>query len=289
MLIAKKKSKITLADILEGTEAGRVQQVKYLQVIPILSEEEDSNLITCSNDLQKSGVKKKSVGPGNTLQATPQKLQIMPYSLYWKQAHGAQADMSKPGFSEFDTRLGVNTWGHLEYYLDKNGSALDQLMAEFEPLPQQVGAIFLLGGKLIGIERSPSHASWQSIREELLRKYYGPWALSYAQSLGTAPPLPNRVALASTYSNLEALKKDYLVLRRREIAYAKETIESWMDMQFALKKEKQLRGYTLESFQEAQLQGQIVHKSDKAICVSIICQESKYTRQGVRQTRLANL
>jgi hypothetical protein len=100
--------------------------------------------------------------------------------------------------SEFNESVGASDrygGGHLEYFLQKYQRELDEFVAEFELVPDQIGAIVLINGKVVGIERAPSQAFWEAVWEPLIRVCYGSLAIKASQ--GTTTPPSTRVALTA--------------------------------------------------------------------------------------------
>jgi len=90
--------------------------------------------------------------------------------------------------------------GHLEYFLNKYQRELDEFVAEFELVPNQLGAIVLISGKIVGIEVAPSSEFWNALWEPLIRVCYGSLAIKASQ--GTTKPPKTRVALKGDVGSL---------------------------------------------------------------------------------------
>jgi hypothetical protein len=96
--------------------------------------------------------------------------------------------------------------GHLSYFLRAFAQQLDEFVAEFEILPRQVGAVILVGGEIVGVERAPSAAYWQAVWGPLLRVCYGSLAVESARE-NKAPPatrVPVATAAARTLAEVRA-------------------------------------------------------------------------------------
>ncbi|MEM7157274.1 MAG: DUF6569 family protein [Myxococcota bacterium] len=92
-----------------------------------------------------------------------------------------------PDITRFNTRLGASTGGgggHLEYFLRHFAKQLDEFVAEFELVPDQRGAIILIGGRVVGVELAPNQAFWRHVWEPLVRVCYGSLAIEVARALG---------------------------------------------------------------------------------------------------------
>lgn len=100
--------------------------------------------------------------------------------------------------SDFRAALGDPGQGNLVDFLKRFEKELDQFVAEFENLPRQVGALVLIGDKVVGIERAPNVGFWRALWTPLIRVCYGGLALKVAKSNRQIPS--TRVALAKANS-----------------------------------------------------------------------------------------
>ena len=106
----------------------------------------------------------------------------------------------------------VSESGHLEYFRDAFSDELDAFCAEFEPVPDQIGAIILINGSLIGFEIVPTNAYWLSIWRPLIRDGYGSMAIIAAASISNpdrGSRLPNATSISEIADGLEAFKVAY--------------------------------------------------------------------------------
>lgn len=227
-----KKLIITIAEILRGAEAGRMQSVGYMQVIPLVSDLQDLNFTSPKEAVvgtstygtmrfenpsdgilivpthagyivkQKAQnhamahtgiVKRKGQRAYDTAMCVQQsqggyitkgahKLSILPFSLREKALelkNEKQYGKLWNAISDFNKSLGVRGGGHLEYFLNHFQKELDQFVAEFECVPKQVGAIILIDGDIVGIERAPNYAYWKAIWPALIRECYGSRAIEF--------------------------------------------------------------------------------------------------------------
>jgi hypothetical protein len=94
-----------------------------------------------------------------------------------------------PAIGEFNAAAGLeNTGGHLEKFFEKFRAELDYFVAEFEPVPRQVGAVVLVNGAVAGVERSPSADYFRTVWRPLIRECYGSMALVEARKGMTQLP-----------------------------------------------------------------------------------------------------
>ena len=100
-------------------------------------------------------------------------------------------------------QFGLTGRGNLADYLTAFKRELDEFVAEFELIPGQVGAIILISGKVVGIERSPNGAFWGRLWEPLVRGCYGGLSLQVARAGGPTGRLP----LEPEEGTLEGIRK----------------------------------------------------------------------------------
>lgn len=130
--------------------------------------------------------------------------QLRAYAL----AHRTQGkyDAMWPHIRAFKESMGLRGAGNLADFLKRFEKELEQFVAEFELVPRQVGALILIAGKLVGIERAPSEAFWERLWNPLVRVCYGSLALREAARPGIGLP-PTRQPLTGTIGSLEALSR----------------------------------------------------------------------------------
>lgn len=110
------------------------------------------------------------------------------------------------GIQAFNRTFGIEQYGgHLEYFLRTFQKQLDEFVAEFEVVPRQIGAVILVGGEIVGVERAPSAAYWKAVWSPLIRVCYGSLAVKAAGE-NKAPPA-TRAALRGNPSTLAELRE----------------------------------------------------------------------------------
>lgn len=106
---------------------------------------------------------------------------------------------------EFNQSYGLDTnGGHIVYFLKQFEKELDEFVAEFELVPDQVGAIILIGGEIVGVERAPSSSFWDALWKPLVRVCYGSLAMKLSKKLGNKVP-KTRVLLNVTEPTLDGI------------------------------------------------------------------------------------
>jgi hypothetical protein len=123
---------------------------------------------------------------------------------------------------------------HLEYFTEKYNSVMDQFVAEFEIVPNQVGAIIMIDGKVHGVERAPNQAFWRGVWTPLIRMCYGSQAIIFRSKNKNAQPKMtpiNRRGVNSINDLADALEK----AEKKDKDNAVAVVTSLLDEDFALK------------------------------------------------------
>ena len=332
----KEVRKITIAEILKGAEAGRMQSVGYLQVIPLLSDIQEERIVSpeelrvstsgYGSMVFENGSGKVSVVPahagyvvkqaaqdhamagagfvgkrrnrsfdnamcvqqsqGGYIKPDKHKMMILPFSL----REHAYDKLGEKGYnklwqsiSEFNERLGLKKHGHVEYFMDKFKEELDQFVAEFEPVPRQIGALVLLDGKLVGVERAPNYSYWLSIWPALIRECYGSLAIEYRKSMGDQPRPPQvKVPLPDQVASLEELQEALKKAREAEEEMAREKVRELIEDEFTRKREDKMEGFTMETVHHDQLFGQIVLDEGQMVVYASLVLRDKWDKKRAR-------
>lgn len=164
---------------------------------------------------------------------------------------------------EFNTSVsaGRGRGGHLEYFLNQYKDELDQFVAQFELVPGQVGAIVLLDGTVVGIERAPNKDFWTKVWEPLIRVCYGALAIKARQKLGDRPP-KHRVPFQVGVKSLAGIGRALDEARERADQITGETYNEVKRQELAAGQgsdDKHGR-YTLMTVANRELAGQVVLK-----------------------------
>lgn len=118
--------------------------------------------------------------------------QLRPYAL----AHrGGPYSSMWPHIRALRQSLGDAGAGNLVDFMKRWETELDQFVAEFELVPNQVGAIVLVGDRVVGVERTPNVGFWERVWTPLIRVCYGSLALEASKTNRAVPAM--RAPLAS--------------------------------------------------------------------------------------------
>ena len=106
----------------------------------------------------------------------------------------------------------IHTAGNLVEFLRRYEKQMDQFVAEFELVPDQIGAIISINGSVVGIERAPNVEFWETLWTPLVRVCYGSMAIHAAQVQG-ARVSRNRVPLQFSGGSLSDLQQALVAAR----------------------------------------------------------------------------
>lgn len=185
----------------------------------------------------------------------------------------------------FNRMMKISGGDHLEYFAERFKDIMDQFVAEFEILPNQVGAIILIDGIVHGIERAPNTDYWRAVWEPLIRMCYGSQAIALREkgkkNKGT---IPTHVPLKTKGVNsLYKLKKALEEAEAKERENAAEAVRKLIEDDFKESKDDTLLvdGARLEivTLSNDQFCGQIVREGERISYASMV---TKANWQGKR-------
>jgi len=216
---------------------------------------------------------------GGTIRAGQHPMTIIPWAL--KEAaimtrNRRQYQKLWGAIEEFNKRLGLMSRGHLELYLEKFKDDLDNFIAQFEVVPNQVGAIVLLNGYVMGVERAPNYEYWKAIWKPLIRECYGSLSLQFAKEAGPNPPLPKtRVPLKRAgIDTLKDVEKAYTEAKGMEDDVIRGTIRKFIKEKFKRSHEEKSGSIEVETLEHKQFKGQVVRDNDKILYASFVTTSS---------------
>jgi hypothetical protein len=188
-----------------------------------------------------------------------------------------------PAISALNREIGLPDQGDLAIFLRRFQRELDQFVAEFECVPEQVGAIVLIAGRVVGVERCPSRAYFASVWDALLRECYGSQAVRMAQQ-SAQPEVPTtRVPLRSEIDSLDDLARALDEARAAEDEAARDQVRALLDLPFRVEVEDELDDLRLETLRNDQLVGQIVRAGQRVCYASLVTARSWARQQEWRE------
>jgi hypothetical protein len=210
-------------------------------------------------------------------------MMLLPFPLR-EPAHRVRRDTSFgrlwPAIAAFNARAGLDEHGrsgHLEYFFQHYRDQLDTFVAQFEPVPGQVGCVVLIGGKFAGLERTPSAAYFASVWRPLIRECYGALALIEAHKEGAAAQVPpTRVPLreAQSRADLLAALREAEAEERRRVA---RLLDNLLEVELARQVDEEGE-LEVDALGDHPFVGQMVRDGEKIVYASLVATEK--WRQG---------
>jgi len=213
---------------------------------------------------------------GGSIQKGDHPMTILPWSI--REAAMIVKDAKNysklwPTIEEFNQNLGLQKQGHLEYYLSSFKKQLDVFVAEFETLPNQVGAIIIMNGKVVGIEKAPNYSYWKELWTPLIRECYGSLAIQYRKQFGDNPAPPKtRVPLKSVkVTSLKDIANALDHAKKQEESNVKQIVRKFIKNQFKRDLEQSVGSdISVESLTHKQFAGQIVRNGAQVLYASLM-------------------
>lgn len=171
--------------------------------------------------------------------------------------------------SVFNREMGVQAVGHLDFFLKQFRKELDEFVAEFECVSGQIGAIILVDDQVVGIERAPSHAYWQSVWPCLIRECYGSLAIRVAQLKGQRPEAPASRNPVPDVSSLDELESVIAEIASQEDERAKTTVRELLEEPLTLLRDESIAGLSIETVQPGRFTGQVIRDGERIVYASM--------------------
>lgn len=222
-------------------------------------------------------------GQGGLIREGAHPLMLLPFPLR-EPAHAVRKGDSFgrlwPAIASFNRLAGLEQHGergHLEFFFQHYRDQLDTFVAQFEPVPDMVGCIVLIGGKVAGVERTPSPGYFLSVFRPLIRECYGSLALIEARQNGVETALRLRTPIRRPSSRADLVN----ALREaedHELDQVCEMVDRLLEIE--LKREvDEDEALTVEALGDTPFVGQMVRDGEKVVYASLIATE-KWRRAG---------
>ncbi len=170
----------------------------------------------------------------------------------------------------FNQSLELQNTGHLEYFIEKYRKEMDEFVAQFEVVPGQVGAIVLIDGDVVGIERCPNCRFFKTMWEPLIRECYGSMSIRIAKAGGLRVP-KNRVPLShKDVRTLSDIRTALVKAKEEEDKKIKRVVNSFIKDKFKTEVDEKTAGFTVETLSNPQFKGQMVKKNGIPLMFSFV-------------------
>ena len=199
-------------------------------------------------------------------------------------------DVRKEGFKLSDTEGYSKLWPALREFSDKVNKGkviktslpvnahlvdsftlmkeeLDGFVAQFEPIQDQVGAIVLINGKVVGVERTPSPEYWMQVWEPLIRFTYGSYSFQFAESPATSR---RDFSTGKSKLTLARLRQELDLLTAQDSDEAKNTFRSFLsETKLTLNSPVTSYGLTSYGLKSEKLIGHLVEDDGEVVYFSL--------------------
>jgi len=172
-----------------------------------------------------------------------------------------------PTIQAFNRGHGLRSRGHLELMLAGKRAFLTQYRSRLELAPGQLGALFLMAGRLVGLEVAPNPAYFADVWPALVCFTYGPAAMR-----GRVTPAPAAPYEASTMDELVAARETQL---RAELSRVRACVDeagrAWADPDVT--EEERYLDLRLSTVVGAGVAGQIVSDGTRPVYASLFARQ----------------
>ncbi len=221
------------------------------------------------------------------------KMMILPLAL----RHTALSKRGERGYSKlwrsigsFSQASGIGNSENLVNYMQRFAEEMDQFIAEFELVDNQVGAIILINGNVAGIERAPSSSYWKSVWEPLVRVCYGSAAIMASRQKQDADKvLKTRAPLKlDGLTNMDALVDALEDVENQQEELARRRVRQLLDDPFEKDTERTTSTVAkLTTIRNDQFFGQIASdtNTDSILYASMVMADGWDARKGWKLTK----
>jgi hypothetical protein len=210
---------------------------------------------------------------GGLIKNADYKLMILPFSLREKALELRNIKKYSKLWKyieNFNKQFGINAGGELVHFFKNFEKELDQFVAEFESVPNQVGAVILINGEVVGIEKAPSTKYWESVWPALIRECYGSLAIEVTRKNKDAKIPPDSRSFIRDVESLEDLKDALDEANEAEKQIAEEKIRELFNEEFEPKKDEKVDSFTIETIGNKEFSGQIIRERKRILYSSVI-------------------
>jgi hypothetical protein len=175
-------------------------------------------------------------------------------------------------------------WGDIEAYMNKVGlrgagshmckfyeafnKELEEFIAPFEPVNNQVGAIILINNQVAGIEIYPNYGAWRKVWRKLIRDSYGADAISLInkkQVAGYKPTLK-----IDNISSVDDIKNQVEQINVEIVKFIRSKVDTILQGELSTSDEETNDNFKSMMIKTNELSGQVITKGDKPVYVTLV-------------------
>jgi hypothetical protein len=165
------------------------------------------------------------------------------------------------------------TNGGLTSFYSQYRSNLDQFVAQFESVTNQLGSIVLINGQVVAIDVFPKYATWKRVWRPLIRDSYGAEAVAMAskESLITSPQLD-----LEEVNDLPSLKSAYERMKTVFYEDVQTRVTQVLNAPIEYKELDKTSDLTMLKLDGESFSGQtVLHGNERFVYLSLLCAGSK--------------
>ena len=175
--------------------------------------------------------------------------------------------------SRLSSELGFAARGHLEQIICRQRPYLTQYASRFELVPEQTGAVFFCGDKLVGVEIAPSARYFEELWAPLVCFCYGVAAMQMERRNGGIHVEETRPFPAK---DLDELRGALLESRLASSRQLMETLQDTATERFELEEEERFLDLRLSTAISRNYAGQIVQENGRLVYASIFAKRQYF-------------
>jgi hypothetical protein len=179
-----------------------------------------------------------------------------------------------PAISALNQRYRLPARGHLEQILTRKRAELTQYRSRLELLPGQVGALFLIAGRLAGVEIAPDARYFAELWMPLVCFAYGVAALHAPRQDAPVAEPAGAAGTADQASTVEELRVALETDRRAVTEEVRAALADAPWQPTELVEQERFLDLRLSTVQGAGLAGQLVNDADRLVYASIFARET---------------
>ena len=210
---------------------------------------------------------------------------ILPRSLKesaWSHKHEARYDALWGDIERFLQGAGLRGREIVQFFKQYKDE-LETFVAQFEPVRNQLGAIFILNNVVVGVEIVPTYKYWSQMWRPLVRDCYGSEAV-VATKKGYARTIFRPMLKVDEVNSFEDIEKAVDDLLAEEKAFTNEVISDILDEDMNVEQDQILEDFTLYNLMSGNLMGQrVMHGPERTVYLSLITRFSEQIQQRRRQ------
>lgn len=215
---------------------------------------------------------------GGYINEDEHKMQILPFPLREKAlTFRGSSDCGSlwPALAEFNRSMNCygnsNNGAAIRDYFDHYEKELDEFVAEFEPVPNQVGAIILVNGSVVGIERCPSNAYYLEIWEPLIRDCYAALSIIEERRKSGALPFPSTREPLRDVTSLEDLAVALEETEAKQEEKTKDIVRAILDVSFDKQtRDEKIGSFEVDTLEKGDFVGQCIRDGSAVLYASLI-------------------